>query len=831
MDRRNRRRLTARRSALARPVKKPNLAIRLLVAFILSVVLMGTGGAAAALVYVNSGNLPALGAGFAGKLQFENTQIMAANHKSLFDLVNPKLGSRIVRPLELNPSNRRQCPDGKHTKHLKFYYTCNGDGIPLILREATIATEDPTFYSNPGFDPLAMARAFYQDVTSGQVQSGASTITQQMVKRYILNDSSVSITRKFKEVILAYELAQKYPKNYILYYYLNSVYYGQLANGVQAAAEAYFHVGVPHLKLWQDAMLAGMPQSPTNYDPFYSGTGTNGLWFARMLQVLQYMKERNYITQRQVKTAEQQAQAYTFYQTTQRMPYPDFIDYALGQFQGMTDPTNRATFDPYLAHRLGKRGLYDGLRIITTLNPQLQNQAQQIVTNQVAGLSSVNVTDGALVSMSVQPQCYGCIRAMVGSANVDRANEDINMATVPRQPGSSFKVFNYVSAFEKGLGPGTTVYDGPINIPDSSQPTGYYSPTDYDLTWHGVLPIREALANSLNAPAVRVEVFNGVHRVAHTAVKFGISDLWHDNPHCCGYALTLGGMERGVKLVQETAAYGAFATNGIKVPPLAFTEIVNRVNGQVLWKASHDPWLRAQRHRVAPAADTYLVTSILSDNNARQMEFGLNSYLLLDHEAAAKTGTTNDFRNNWTVGYTPQLVTGVWVGNADNSAMLGSTGITGAAPIWHAFMEQAFQTLSLPNVNFTEPPGISTGSACRIANAPPGTAYGTISTDLYAGSQPPYCSVPVVPGVDDQGTPGYQPPVTYQPPVQQVPVQPAPVTPVPTQPPVLPPSTTQAPANTGTTGSTTTNSNSNSNSSTGSSTGQPLPPANTGTGH
>ncbi len=816
MEARKRRRLAARRSALARPDKKGNLALRFALAIISSLVLMGFGGAAAGLVYVSSSNLPK--PGFGTSLNFENTEIMASNRLLLYDLSNPKLGSRIVRPLELNPNSRKQCPDGRHTKHLKPYYTCSGDGIPMILRDATIATEDPTFYSNPGFDPMAIFRAMYQDATSGQIQSGASTITQQMVKRYILHDPSVSLTRKVKEIWLAYQVAQRYPKNYILYDYLNSVYYGQLANGVQAASETYFHVGVPHLKLWQAAMIAGMPQSPTDFDPFNSGSGTNGLWFSRMLQVLQYMKERGYINQQQVKVAESQAQAYTFYQSTSSMVDPKFVNYAIGQFQEMTDPNNRNQYDPYLVAKLGKRGLYDGLRIITTLNPTLQSQAQQIVTHQVALVGGLNVTDGALVSMSVQPQCYGCILAMVGSANLDKAHEEINMADSPRQPGSSFKVFNYVSAFEKGIAPASMVDDGPLNIPDNTSPTGFYSPTDYDQTWHGDVTIREALANSLNAPAVRVEVFNGVHAVAHTAVRFGISDLWRDNAGCCGYALTLGGMPRGVRLVQETAAYGAFATNGVRVPPLAFKEIVNRTNGKVLWRASQDPWLRALRQRVAPAADAYLITSILSDNNARQMEFGLTSPLLLDHEAAAKTGTTNSFTDNWTVGYTPQLVTGVWVGNADYSAMVGSTGITGAAPIWHDFMEQAFQTLNLPNVNFTEPPGITTGSECREANTP-NPILSSSSTDIYSGNTPPYCSVPTVAGVDDQGTTPYQP---YQPPVTY---QPATPVPIPTQPVIVPP-VTQPTTTTGTTTNTTGGSSSNSNS--GSSSGQP-PVTNPGT--
>lgn len=778
-----RRRIAACRAARTPQPAKANMVLRFVVAFLLIGVLLSAGLAVAAYAYVAKAKLPGLNQA-GSSLQFENTQIMASNKKVLYDLPDPKYGNRILKPLELNPTNRKQCPQGRHTHHLKFYYTCAGDGIPLMLRDATIATEDPTFYSNPGFDPLAMARAAVFDFSCFCVVQGGSTITQQFVKQYLLKNNSLTFTRKAKELILAVEMTRKYTKDYILYYYLNSVFYGDLSYGVQAAAQAYFHVGVSRLKLWQAATIAGLPQSPSVFDPF-NDPGTGGQWYARMLQVLNYMVERHYISRHQELRAEREATSYAsgghFRQAHSRVLQPKFVNYAIDQFDQMTDPT-KPQYDKYLADRLGNLRLFDGLRIITTLNPALQLMAEQTVHNQVVLLEQQqdNVTDGALISIDTRNSCYGCILAMVGTADVDKTTASINMADSPRQPGSSFKVFNYVSAFQKGLSPGSSVYDEPVSIPDASSPTGYYSPTNYDQQFHGLVSVRTALANSFNIPALKVELWNGVGTVARTAHRFGITDLWRDNPGCCksiDYATTLGGLPHGVRVIQETAAYGAFATGGIRVPPLSFKEIVNRRTGKVLWRASQDPVLRAERVRVAPAADTYLVTNILSDDVARTIEFGYNSPLQLDRPAAAKTGTTESFTDNWTVGYTPQIVTGVWVGNAEGNDPMatGVNGITGAAPIWHTFMENAFQMLHLPVQNFIQPPGVSTGTQCRQSNVSY-LSYGNFinGSDLFDANTIPYCRVPTVAGLDDQPSTNYQYVAPAAPSPTAVPTQPAP---------------------------------------------------------
>lgn len=798
-----RRRVTAIRGARTAPRQASNVAKRVLIILVLSLIAVSGGAAAAGVVYINGIRLPQTNpSDFIG---FQNSQILTNNRHLLFETVSRQTntGSKVLKPLELNPNNRKQCPHGKHTRLKRFLYkfgrsrvpylTCNGWGIPAKLADATIATEDPTFYSNPGFDWLSILRAAYQNVSSGRIQSGASTIPQQLAKLYILHNTAPTIDRKLKEIILAYRLTQKYPKKFILYLYLNSVYYGDLAYGVQAAAESYFHVDVSQLKLWQAAMIAGLPQAPVEFDPFNSSSLSSSSqyapWYTRMLEVLSFLNSRGYISQKREAQAERQAAKYRFRQSSFRIRQPAFVSYVTGQLAAMTNPDSpRNVYDPYLAAHLNGRSLNSGLKIVSTLRPRLQADAQRQVTAHVAALgdAGLGVTDGALVSINVRPGCYGCIMAMVGTANYDPATRLINMANSPRQPGSSFKVFNYVSAFEKGLSPSSVIVDGPVNIPDTSSPTGYYSPTNYDLAYKGQVNLRFALDNSLNVPAVKVELWNGARTVANTAFKFGITDFWKDNPNCCGWATTLGGLEGGVRLVQQTQAYGAFATAGIRVPAISFTKIVDRSTGKVLWRLNHDTWLKSRRKRVAPAADTYMVSSILSDNVTRAPDFGEFSPLnLYPYTAAAKTGTTSDFKDNWTMGYTPQIVTGVWVGNANDQAMgLGVNGITGAAPIWHDFMIDAFSILRLDNLPFTQPPAMVVTSVCQ--NMPYSTSIatpGNFGADPagYPIGRTPLCQVPAVLGLD---SPAYSTgPITHP----TTGPAPAPI-PIPTTPPPPPPS-------------------------------------------
>ncbi|MGH2443256.1 MAG: transglycosylase domain-containing protein, partial [Chloroflexota bacterium] len=458
--------------------------------------------------------------------------------------------------------------------------------------------------------------------------------------------------------------------------------------------------------------------------------------------VLHLMHVHGYLPKRAINAAMAEAKSWKFSPPRANMRYPQFVRYVENQLHGMP--------------RLAKQ-LYRGIDIYTTLDPRLQNMAQSTVSSQIGKLTLENVTDGALVSMDLRAPHYGWILAMVGSANYRAETGQINMAVRPRQPGSSMKPFNYIWAFEHGVGPATTVVDDPIILPDPNDTLhhGWYEPANYDRQFHGPVTLRQALANSLNVPAVKVEYYvTGAAQVAKTAHNFGMTSLFRDNPgvacNAC-YSVTLGGLAQGTRLLEETAAYGTFATGGWTVPPIAIWKIVKRSTGKVLFCSSdcphavHPPaWITKRRKRVVDAAHAYEMTSVLSDNNARctvqVCEFGLNSSLLLSHPAAAKTGTTNAFTDNWTLGYTPQIVTGVWAGNADRTPMVNVIGVTGAGPIWHDYMENAFKILNLPAVPFVAPASVVTTDQC---SNPPSTIPSFGTADIYVQTDPlPLCRLP-----------------------------------------------------------------------------------------
>lgn len=700
---------------------------RLWLRWVLAVGLLGllvtSGAAAAAGVYFVQSLPPT--SQFHIRYAFQDARIYASDGTLLYDaanLSNNRGGTRVVEPLQGRLATGNACQGGVNR-------------IPVLLQNATIATEDATFYSNPGFDPLSIVRAAYQNLAYGHIVSGASTITQQVVRATILNDRQ-TLSRKAKEVALAYEITHKYSKRKILWYYLNMVPYGNLAYGAQAAARTYFGVNVCRLDLAQAALLAGLPRAPTLYDPVVH----RALAMTRLKEVLHLMKLHGYLhSSAQVRAALREASSWTFVPPRSVMRYPQFVRYVLNQIKSTP--------------RLQKE-MYRGIDIYTTLDPHLQDLAQSTVTSQINSLVDQHVTDAAVVSLDLRPATYGWIRAMVGSADYRGQAGQINMAVTPRQPGSSMKPFNYVWALtHAGLGPGTTLIDSPLALPDpgDSADQGWYQPTDYDHQFHGAVTVREALANSLNVPAVKVEYYlTHPQNVAHTAYTFGMHSLYTDNPgigcNVC-YSVTLGGLARGTRLLEETAAYGVFATGGRTVPPVAIWKVIKRNKGKVLYCTSSCPRGTSPQssgaQQVLDAGHAYEMTSILSDNSARctiqVCEFGLNSPLLLDHPSAAKTGTTNDFTDNWTVGYTPQLVTGVWAGNADRSPMQNVIGVTGAGPIWNSVMEGAFRILKLPVQDFAIPSDISQSTSCRQPNS---TLLGAGPMDVVVGNELPLCSLP-----------------------------------------------------------------------------------------
>jgi membrane peptidoglycan carboxypeptidase len=691
-------------------------------AVLAGILIVSSGVSVAAAMYFVA-HLPSISR-FHVRYAFQDAHIFDSRGNLLYNMPDLQRngGRRVVEPLQSRYDYRNPCRGGMNR-------------IPLTLQNATIATEDATFYKNAGVDPTSIIRAAYQDFTSGTIVSGASTITQQVVRATMLNDKR-SFKRKAEEIALAYQIARKYTKRQILSYYLNSIFYGNLAYGAPAAAGVYFHEQVCRLDLAQAAFLAGLPQKPTDYNPVIHRTAA----FARLKEVLHLMRLHGYLhSAAQAHRLLAEARHWDFSRSNATMRDPQFVRYVIGQLNNL----------PALRHHL-----YKGVDIYTTLDPRLQRLAQTTVTNQIAGLAAQHVTDGALVSLDLRPQHYGWILAMVGSARYQGKAGQINMATSPRQPGSSMKPFNYIWAFSHGdVSPGTTVVDSSVRLPDPGNAAdgGWYQPIDYDHQWHGTVTLRQALANSLNVPAVKLEYYlTSPHNVAWTAFRLGMTSLYRDNqqPGCrvC-YAATLGGLAKGTRLLEETSAYGAFATAGVTVPPVAIWKVVQRSTGKVLFcstscprRAKRTPWLRArQPQRVLDPAHAYEITNILSDNNARctpaVCEFGLNSPLRLDRPAAAKTGTTNSWTDNWTVGYTPQIVTGVWVGNADRSPMLNVNGITGAAPIWHGFMESAFRILRLPVAHFVPPAGVKEVSQCAV----PGTrSWQSTAPDVFVpGLQTP----------------------------------------------------------------------------------------------
>ena len=595
------------------------------------------------------------------------------------------------------------------------------DDISLRLIQATIATEDRDFYAHPGFDPVAIIRAFYYNFSEGRIVSGASTIPQQLARSVLLTpEERVRETawRKIKEIVLATELTRTYPKDVILEIYLNEIYYGNLAYGVQAAAETYFNVDAAELTLGQASFLAGLPQSPATYDPFGGGYD---LARARHENVLALMVEAGYIGHTDAALAAAEVQDYEF-----RSPLiditsaPHFVVYARQSLE--------ATYGP--------EALYRGtsLRIYTTLDPHLQALAEQAVREGVAALADRSATNGALVALD---PATGYIRAMVGSA--DFYNEEIdgqvNVALRCRQPGSSIKPLTYIASFERGWTPATLLWDIRTEFPDGTNPP--YVPVNYDREYHGPMLMRGALANSYNVPAVDTLQFVGVDGLLEMTTRLGIKSLAHPEQHCPDYpyeqppayglALTLGGGE--VKLLEMAGAFAVFANGGAYVPPNPILRIEDS-RGNILVDNSSP----AGEQVVSPQ-HAHMITSILSDTEARCIEFRCPSVLELSRPAAAKTGTTDDYRDAWTVGYTPDLVTGVWVGNSDNSEMVSLPGSAGAGPIWHDFMEAAHA--DLPVRGFVVPPGIVQHEICADSGTLPTKHCPRRKREVFAEDQPP----------------------------------------------------------------------------------------------
>jgi 1A family penicillin-binding protein len=552
------------------------------------------------------------------------------------------------------------------------------DQISPYLKEATIAIEDSSFYSHGGIKISSIIRAFFADLFSGSFSQGGSTITQQVVKNSLLTGDK-TISRKIKEWVLAIKLERIMDKDSILNLYLNGTPYGGTMYGVEEASESYFGVHAKDVTLAQAAYIAAMPQAPTYYSPY--GPNVDALEQRKNL-VLEKMLENKLITQDQYNEAIQEKVVFKP-QDTQSIKAPHFVNYILN----------------YLNQKYGTDAVQNGgLKVITTLDYDLQTKAEEVVS-QFAPDNEKNFNAGNEALVAVDPTTGG-ILAMVGSKDYfDTADQgQFNVATAHRQPGSAFKPFVYSVAFNMGYTPDTVLFDAETEFSancDPSQPvtagTGCYRPVNYDGIYRGPISIRNALAQSINIPAVKTLYLVGVDNAIRLAKDMGIQGLSDSSQY--GLTLVLGGGE--VSPLDMASAYSVFANDGVKNPQVSILEVDDR-DGNVLEKFTPNPT------RVLPEQTTREISDILSDNVARTPAYGATSALYFpDRDVAVKTGTTNDSRDAWIIGYTPQISVAAWAGNNDNSPMVKKVAGLIIAPMWRAFMDKALD--GVPPVPFIKP--------------------------------------------------------------------------------------------------------------------------------
>lgn len=556
--------------------------------------------------------------------------------------------------------------------------------IPESVKLATLAAEDAEFYSHPGFSIKGISRAIVQDLGNGKIQGG-STITQQLVKNTLLSPER-TIVRKIREIILSIQIETIYTKDQILEMYLNEVSYGGTAYGIEEASNSYFGKSVGDLSLAEAAFLAGLPKSPTTYSPFGSNPE---LAFERQREVLNLMVINKYISQDQADSAASEKLHFVSKKTEIKAPH--FVMYV-----------RQILVDKY-GEEVVEKG---GLEVVTSLDLAIQEVSEQIVREEVDKLKNLRVGNGA--ALVTNPQT-GEILAMVGSKDYFAIEEDgnVNVLTSVRQPGSSIKVVNYAYALSNGFTPASIIEDSPITF--YTPGTEPYSPVNYDGKYKGYVTLRRALAESRNIPAVKVLATYGVAKMIDQGQKMGIT-TWN-NPSEYGLSLTLGG--GGVTALDLSKVYATLANSGKKPELISILEVKN-YKGQVLEKNL------PQTDQAIDPRIAFLLTDILKDNPARAAEFGYNSYLVIKNhpEVAVKTGTSNNLRDNWTVGYNQNYLVLTWVGNNDNSPMSRvASGVTGASPIWNKIMTTILGTQ--PSVDWNAPDGVSKINICSTTGTLP----------------------------------------------------------------------------------------------------------------
>lgn len=558
--------------------------------------------------------------------------------------------------------------------------------ISDYVKHATIAIEDDRFYSHIGIDPIAIARAAVANIQKGNLLSGqgGSTLTQQVIKNALLSRDK-TLSRKFKEWVLAIKLEREMTKDEILELYLNEVPYGGNKYGVEEASQGFFGTSAKDLTLAQSAYIAALPQAPTYYSP--NGNNRDALEVRKNL-VLDKLLEQGYITKEEYESARAEQVVFRPHANT-GIKAPHFVFYVISEL-------SKTYGDGDLAGA--------NLKVITTLDWELESEAERIVYDQ-ATLNSTKYNAHNASMMAIDPETGG-ILVMVGSR--DYFNEEIdgnfNIGLAKRQPGSSFKPFAYAAAMKKGYTSETVVYDVRTQFSTGCDKTDLtsegdcYSPGNYDDKFRGPMTFREALAQSVNVPAVKAMYLAGMKDTIETARSLGISTLGDYRRY--GLTLVLGGGE--VSLLEMTSAYATFAHEGYRYPISAILEVQDS-SGNVLEKRDQ------QGNQVLDSEIARSISDVLKDNNARTPAFGADSYLHFpDREVAVKTGTTNDYRDTWIIGYTPKIAVGAWAGNNDNSAMEKKVAGFIIAPMWNAFMTKYFE-LRGESPSFTKPQPLDPG--------------------------------------------------------------------------------------------------------------------------
>lgn len=534
------------------------------------------------------------------------------------------------------------------------------DEISAVMKQATIAIEDKDFYRHGGFSSRGILRALFSSIIRRRLEGG-STLTQQLIKNVLLT-SERTVTRKIKEFVLAVEVERRYSKDEILELYLNEAPYGGTFWGVEAAAKGYFGKSAKDLNLVEAAFLAGLPQRPSYYSPFI---GEKKAYVGRTAAVLRRMREDGYIGPDEEKKSLDLLNNLVFERPKVSFTAPHFIFYVYEQINEL----------------LGKDVVDRGIKVVTTIDLDIQKQAEEIISEEIEKIKSLNATNGAAVVLNTQT---GEILAMVGS--YDYNNEDYgryNTALAFRQPGSAIKPITYAAALTRGYTAATTVMDVKTTFPDQGDKD--YIPENYDGKFRGPTQLRFALGNSINIPAVKVLAMVGIKNFLSTAAAFGLDTFspTQENMNRFGLSITLGGGE--TRLLDLTRAYAAIGRGGVYKDHTSVLEVKDYRN-HTLYKAK-----KPLEKRVISDGIAFILSHILSDNNARRDVFGTSSFLNIPGKTVAvKTGTSNDKRDNWTLGFTKEVTAGVWVGNNNNTPMNQKivSGVTGASPIWHRLMRQ-----------------------------------------------------------------------------------------------------------------------------------------------